>query len=54
MLLCLHLGIASLFGKWENKSQTRLPNDIFSTKQFVLGLKQNWMMKAAQLPQLEN
>ena len=30
---CLHLGIASLFGKWENKLQTRLPNDIFSTKQ---------------------
>ena len=30
-----------------------LPNDIFSTKQFVLGLTQYWMMKA-QLPQLEN
>ena len=31
-----------------------LPNDIFSTRQFVLGMvTQNWMMKA-QLPQLEN
>ena len=25
-----------MFGKWENKLQTRLPNDIFTSKQIVL------------------
>ena len=30
-----------MFGKWENKLQTRLPNDIFSTRLLVLDAQLN-------------